>query len=400
MTDLWDPDRHEPLAGAAWNAGAVRAAIERIVVDARATFTPDGLWPIHPDDGPPEHGPFAGLYFGAAGVIWALDHLQGAGAVPEGPTFSERLPEIEVRDAGFLERLGPMAGGYLLGRGGLLFVRWKTGRDGETLARLADLIAANSENRALELMWGAPGTMLVALALHEATGEARWADLFRAGAAALEAAFVPDETLDARIWTQDLYGSHVAFLGAVHGFAGNAAVLNAGRLLAPDKTWDAWREEIGRTLRATAIREGDLANWAPQLGLPTEGRHGRLLLQHCHGAPGMVTALAGIDAPIDDLLIAGGETTWRGGPLRKGSNLCHGTAGNGYAFLKLFERTGDEMWLERARAFAMHAIAQSEAQAAELGRRRHSLWTGDPGLACYLWDCLEGRARFPTVDVL
>ena len=30
----------------------------------------------------------------------------------------------------------------------------------------------------------------------------------------------------------------------------------------------------------------------------------------------------------------------------------HGTGGNGYAFLKLYRRTGNTMWLERARAFA------------------------------------------------
>ncbi len=114
----------------------------------------------------------------------------------------------------------------------------------------------------------------------------------------------------------------------------------------------------------------------------------------------MVTSLADVDAPIDDLLVAGGEMTWRAGPLSKGSNLCHGTAGNGYAFLKLFQRTGDQIWLDRARAFAMHALAQSETQAAALGRRRYSLWTGDLGVACYLWDCLQAKARFPTLDVL
>ena len=85
--------------------------------------------------------------------------------------------------------------------------------------------------------------------------------------------------------------------------------------------------------------------------------------------------------------------------MAKGSNLCHGTAGNGYAFLKLYERTGDDRWLARARAFAMHAIAQAEEEASTLGRLRYSLWTGDPGLAIYLWDCLRGRAAFPTLDV-
>jgi len=64
-----------------------------------------------------------------------------------------------------------------------------------------------------------------------------------------------------------------------------------------------------------------------------------------------------------------------------------------------FERTRDPMWLTRARAFAMHAIAQCEQDEARYGGLRYSLWTGDPGLAIYLWDCVRGAAAFPTIDV-
>lgn len=114
-----------------------------------------------------------------------------------------------------------------------------------------------------------------------------------------------------------------------------------------------------------------------------------------------MASLAGV-APgnemLDELLREGGELTWRAGPLRKGANLCHGTAGNGYAFLELFERTGDELWLERARAFAMHAIEQVEQCSARYGRGRHSLWTGDPGTALYLHSCLTAASAFPTID--
>jgi hypothetical protein len=88
-----------------------------------------------------------------------------------------------------------------------------------------------------------------------------------------------------------------------------------------------------------------------------------------------------------------------GGPLAKGSNLCHGTGGNGYPFLKLYRRTKDSIWLERARAFAMTAIAQCREAKDELGRGRYSLWTGDIGLAIYLWDCLTAEPRFPSIDV-
>jgi hypothetical protein len=102
---------------------------------------------------------------------------------------------------------------------------------------------------------------------------------------------------------------------------------------------------------------------------------------------------------LDPLLIAAGETTWAAGPLAKGPGLCHGTGGNGYAFLKLHRRTGDPRWLERARAFAMHGIAQTEAEAARHGHMRHSLWTGDLGFAIYLWACVHATAEFPTLDV-
>jgi hypothetical protein len=49
---------------------------------------------------------------------------------------------------------------------------------------------------------------------------------------------------------------------------------------------------------------------------------------------------------------------WRAGPLTKGPSLCHGTAGNGFAFLSLYQRSGDALWLSQARRFAMHAIEQ------------------------------------------
>ena len=48
----------------------------------------------------------------------------------------------------------------------------------------------------------------------------------------------------------------------------------------------------------------------------------------------------------------------------------------------------------------MTAIAQCREARAQVGRGRYSLWTGDIGLACYLWDCLTADPLFPTVDVL
>jgi hypothetical protein len=99
------------------------------------------------------------------------------------------------------------------------------------------------------------------------------------------------------------------------------------------------------------------------------------ICQHCYGAPGMVTTFA--DAPFarpefDALLLDGGRFAWAAGPLTKGSNLCHGTGGNGYAFLKLYRRTNDPIWLDRARQFAMTAIFQYRGAQMVAGRGRYT----------------------------
>ena len=200
---------------------------------------------------------------------------------------------------------------------------------------------------------------------------------------------------------QDLYGSTVRYLGPAHGFAGNVVALAQG---------DGLDGRPPRGARAAcdcdggqyAQRADGLCQWPPSPDRPRSGEPQPIRTQWCHGAPGIVaslTSLAPGDEQLSELLLAGGELTWQAGPLAKGANLCHGTAGNGYAFLKLFERTGDELWLERARRFAMHAIEQLERSRAEHGRGRYTLWTGDLGTAVYLYDCLTVATAFPTLDV-
>lgn len=43
-----------------------------------------------------------------------------------------------------------------------------------------------------------------------------------------------------------------------------------------------------------------------------------------------------------------GEVVWRWGLLKKGYGLCHGAAGNAYAFLALYRLTQDPKHLYRA----------------------------------------------------
>lgn len=393
MSAPYDPERHEPLTGALWDAGLAHDAIRRIAAAARAAVSRHGTWPLHPLDGPEGSPPMLGLYMGSAGMIWALDTLDRSGHAP-GETFAEHLPRHAAWNLESHLQLGLQTRSYLLAQAGLLLALYRTSPTAETADALAAAIADNAEDATLELMWGAPGTMVAAVFMHRTTGEARWAELFRAGAAALERTFQPAPAIgDAHLWTQDLYGRQLKHYGLVHGFAGNAFALIAGRHLLDAADWARWSPRLAETLAATALREGDLANWLAGEGPPRPGR--AKMVQVCHGAAGMVVGLSALDQPIDALLVAGGELTWMAGPLTKGPGLCHGTAGNGYAFLKLYERTGEPLWLDRARAFAMHAIAQWRTQA---GGPRHSLWTGDLGVELYLADCIEGKARFPTLD--
>jgi hypothetical protein len=399
---LHDPARHEALRALPWDPERARAAIDWIVIDTVASFAPGHGWPEHPQDadaGEAAAEPSTPLYYGAAGVIWALRYLQDVGAVPPGPRWAEELEPLRLRNRAWLASTGDdsEAASYLMGDTPIRLMQWADEPSDELGDTLAALITGNLAHPARELMWGSPGTLLAALFLHERDGHPRWAKLFVRTAAQLwsEMRWSPEH--GCHYWPQQLYGRDSSYLDAVHGFVATALPLIRGRHLLAEGSWAGWQERIVQTVQRTATREGGCASWRPQL---FDAGLGKRLMQYCHGAPGFVICLAGLGDPaLDELLLEAGDATWAAGPLAKGSNLCHGTAGNGYAFLKLFERSGDERWLDRARAFAMHAIAQAEEEARHVGQLRYSLWTGDPGLAIYLWDCLRAKAAFPTLDV-
>ena len=197
-----------------------------------------------------------------------------------------------------------------------------------------------------------------------------------------------------------MYGRHSRYLGAGHGFAGNVFPALRGAPWLPPELVQRYADRALQTLTITAIVDGTCINWAPEHD-PRGQPPNKWLVQDCHGSPGIVCRLAGAPrTPAwDALLIGAGELTWRAGPLEKGVGLCHGTAGNGYALLKLWQRNGDEIWRDRARAFAMHAIEQVQRFAERTGQTRHSLWTGDIGVALFAHACIAGDARYPTLDV-
>lgn len=207
-----------------------------------------------------------------------------------------------------------------------------------------------------------------------------------------------DVELGCDLWTQVIEGRESRQLGVAHRFAGNALSLLSGLELLPVAQRTSVVERITRTVVTTAVVDGDQANWPVSAGGTISGAQ-PARTQWCHGAPGIVSSLATLPSSpeLDAILVAGGELAWAAGPLAKGAGLCHGIAGNGLALLTLFGRTGDEMWLERARAFAVHALAQVDRQRETHGHGWFSLWTGDLGTALYAWQCIEGEQALPAL---
>ena len=336
-----------------WDEPAVRGAIAAVVTAAENAL--DGcVWPVHPLDEVSPADQLA-LYHGAAGMTWALRRLGCSLDLDELSASAlarcSETPNVDESASLFFDGETAL----------LLFTR----SDDE---RLRELIAGNETNPSWEVMLGSPGTILAA----RAAG-------FDAEASRSAQILVEEwERHDWGLWDHVLMGREFQMFGPAHGFAGNVHVL---RGYVDDAVL---RARIERVLRQYVVWDGNAANWPPGPGHPLDR------VQWCHGAPGIVATLG--DLIPEDLLIGGAETTWRHGPLEKGPGLCHGTAGNGYGLLKTYAVTGDEIWLERARSFALAALDQRQ--------QRYSLMTGDIGAALFAQACIDVDPRFPILDVL
>ena len=333
-----------------------RDAIAAICGDAEAAFDPERLWPVHPLDGEVTPDELLTLYLGGAGMVWALDRLARAGVHAPARDWAGVAATLAAK-------AGPLPPSLLLGRAGILLVSWLLQPSPETADLLTLEIAANVGNETNELLWGSPGTMLASAAMIERGGEERFAELWSRSAAQLLSVRDPDGC-----WTQYMYGQTSRYFGAGHGFAGNAhALLGRPELLDDAAGLGAG---FGRIALDQAIGTHETANWPPHTGGPLQMPNQTIRVQWCHGAPGIVTALAGAqpkDAELTEILVAGGELTWRAGPLRKGAGLCHGTAGNGIRVPRPPSPHGRRALAGAGRAFAMHAAAQVERAQPPMG---------------------------------
>lgn len=94
------------------------------------------------------------------------------------------------------------------------------------------------------------------------------------------------------------------------------------------------------------------------------------------------------------------EGIWNSGLLCKGPSICHGIAGNGYAFLLMYRLTKEPKYMYRAKKFMRFLTEQEFLDDARTPDRPYSLFEGISGTVCFLIDLLDvENAAFPFMDV-
>ncbi|CAH9054768.1 hypothetical protein PSECIP111951_02058 [Pseudoalteromonas holothuriae] len=399
---LFDKKRHETLTKTSWDKSIVQAEILSIIDDIQRSLLPDTSWPTHPLDAQsyPKVGPKWSAYAGAAGTIHALQILSEYGY-----KVNDLSGSIEGVYQSFLKTPDvSVEPGLQIGELGILMPAILVQPDNVNLSRL--VMRCMEDTIALplyEITSGQSGMMHAALALYRKSGKSHWKDLFVKGAKSLMDNWIQNTETGEWLWQSQVFGPKRHYYGACHGVTGNANILLQGADLLPDGYSRIIIKRTVATLNISVKQKENLANWT----LCTKPDIDKLLVQWCHGAAGVVTAMSRtpvIDSPesklLDKLLDETGELVWQAGPLLKGSNICHGTSGNGYAFLYLYQKTGKLVWLDRARKFAMHSIEQCQKARLHYGQGRYTLWTGDAGLAIYLYHCMQPeKAAIPGLDL-
>lgn len=186
------------------------------------------------------------------------------------------------------------------------------------------------------------------------------------------------------------------YLGAAHGLAGILyTLLICHRLLTPNELEGLVKPTLDFML-TQRFKSGNTPS--------SVGRERDLLVHWCHGAPGVVAMYTQAfkvfkDTKYLDAAIASGEVIWNRGLLYKGYGICHGIAGNAYAFLNLFKCTQDMKHLHRATKFAQICLDYGQ-HGCRTPDRPFSLFEGMAGTIYFLFDIIEpGKSLFPAYEL-
>ncbi len=395
---LYDPVRHHKFEIQDFSSDKLNSAIQEIIESTLKVDSATSFWPVHPKDHFDECPLFlTDFYMGAAGVVWALDQLNLHNKI-EIKNYCKNKIDL-ILDAHL--KLGETScysdkGAFFVGEAGVRAVKEKLNPTPENQIKLKALIESKLDSTENELLYGLPGSLLIAhFSSHPESKKLSERIIDR-----LFSTREIDPISNAKIWSQT-FEKTMYYFGAAHGTIGNYGILlNILSDNEKEKRSDVIAN-LEKFLQTYAKIENKNCNWPKTLPVKDDSN---FLVHWCHGATGIVTALAtniknNESEIISDLIIKAGNLIWEAGPLEKGTSLCHGSAGSGMAMLKIYERTNDPIWLERAQAFAMHSINQHKAEVKEAGQLRYSLWTGDLGLALFLRDTLKTSSSMPGIDI-
>jgi serine/threonine-protein kinase len=191
-----------------------------------------------------------------------------------------------------------------------------------------------------------------------------------------------------------LSSSKVETLSIAHGWAGGVYALLR------------WSQATGAAIHSSVVdRIEELAayGWHSGRGIAwprfPDRRDAALESTWCNGDAGMAFLWLLVAETLQserfvDLAEGAAWMVADRGPDRM-ADLCCGSGGRAYAFLALFRRTGDEIWLRRAKRFAEHALRDLDPDASDA----HRLYKGALGVALLFNELDEPLgARMPLFE--
>ncbi|KAM5156967.1 lanC-like protein 2 [Mantella aurantiaca] len=186
------------------------------------------------------------------------------------------------------------------------------------------------------------------------------------------------------------------YVGAAHGLAGIYYMLMQPLAKVELETLTELVKPCIDYVRHKKFRSG---NYPSSLSNETDR-----LVHWCHGAPGVIHMLIQShklfkeEKYLKDAMDCS-DVIWQRGLLRKGYGICHGTSGNGYAFLSLYHHTQDRKYLYRACKFAEWCLDYGK-HGCRIPDRPYSLFEGMAGAIHFLSDVLTPEtSRFPAFEL-
>lgn len=121
---LFDPARHYPLLQLDWNCNTAQQAIAAIAHETITQLQTVPLLSGHPMD---DQAFGSDLYFGKAGVLWAINYLQTVGAIASTFDVATHLDATLVQNRQRYPKVSPYPeqSSYLFGEVPLLLLQYK-----------------------------------------------------------------------------------------------------------------------------------------------------------------------------------------------------------------------------------------------------------------------------------